>query len=190
MDSPDAAKDSAQDAKDSAKDSAKDARDAKDAAQDAKDSAKDAKDAARDAAAAAKKVAFGSALAAKRLATEFRDFLLKTNMFALAMAVVIGNAISKVVDSLVQGLIMPVVGVLTPRGDWRSGLQVDVWRFHFPMGLVLGVLLDFTIIAGVVFLITKAVIRQAPPPPSKPCKMCLEAIHPDAKRCKFCTSEV
>jgi large conductance mechanosensitive channel len=183
MDTPDASKGSAQDAKESAKD-------AKDSAQDAKDSAKDAKGAAKDAAAAAKKMAMGSALAAKRLASEFRDFLLKTNMFALAMAVVIGNAISKVVDSLVQGLIMPVVGVLTPRGDWRSGLQVDVWRFHFPMGLVLGVLLDFAIIAGVVFLITKAVIRQAPPPPSKQCKMCFEQIHPDAKRCKFCTSEV
>ena len=187
MDTPDASKGSAQDAKESAKESAKDAQDS---AQDAKDAAKDAKDAAKDAAAAAKKVALGSALAAKKLFGEFRDYVLKTNMFALAMAVVIGNAISKVVATIVEAVVMPVVGVITPKGDWRSGLQVDVWRLHFPIGLLLGVLLDFAIIAGVVFLITKAFIRQAPAAPSKQCKMCLEQIHPDAKRCKFCTSEV
>jgi large conductance mechanosensitive channel len=46
------------------------------------------------------------------------------------------------------------------------------------------------IIATVVFIITKMFVKQAPPPPSKPCPACKEGNHPEATRCKFCTSEL
>jgi large conductance mechanosensitive channel len=139
---------------------------------------------------AAFKVAGQSTAAARRYAAEFRDFLLKTNMFALAMAVVIGAAVTKVVAAIVEDLVMPIVGVVSPSGDWRHGLQLDVWRFHFKLGDLLGHIVDFSIIATVVFLITKMFVRQSPPPPTKTCPMCLEQIQVGAKRCKFCTSEV
>ncbi len=125
--------------------------------------------------------------AARSMGKEFRDFLMKTNMFALAMGVVIGNAVGKLVDSMVKDLVMPVIGALKVEGDWKS-LKGGFWRFDWTYGNFISVLVDFTIIAAVVFLITKALVRQAPPAPSKMCPECREAIHPEAKRCKFCTS--
>lgn len=128
--------------------------------------------------------------AARKFAREYRDFLIKTNMLSLALAVVIGQAIAKVVDAIVHTIVMPIIGVVAPGGNWAGGLTLSFWRFHFPFGLLLSVLLDFAIIASIVFIITKIFIRQAPAPPTKTCPQCLEAIHIDAKRCKFCTSEV
>jgi large conductance mechanosensitive channel len=45
------------------------------------------------------------------------------------------------------------------------------------------------IIAGIVFFITKSLVRSAPPPPTKTCPACKEGIHPEATRCRFCTAE-
>jgi large conductance mechanosensitive channel len=128
----------------------------------------------------------------RNLGKEFREFLLKTNMFAMAMGVVIGGAVGKVVQALVDDLVMPFVGVVTPAGDWRA-IKLGFWRFNFTIGHLMGTIVDFIIIATVVFFITKAFVRnQAPPPPAptKACPKCLEGIHPDAKRCKFCTSDL
>ena len=124
----------------------------------------------------------------RRYAKEFREFLLKTNMFALAMGVVIGAATTKLVESIVADLVMPIVGVLTPAGDWRS-IKVGFWRFNWTIGHFMGTVLDFLIIATVVFIITKMFVKQAPPPPTKICNACKEGNHPEATRCKFCTSE-
>ena len=124
----------------------------------------------------------------RRYAKEFREFLLKTNMFALAMGVVIGAATTKLVNAIVEDLVMPIAGVLTPKGDWRS-LTWGFWRFNWTYGHLLGVLLDFVIIATVVFVITKMFVKQAPPPPTKICPACKEPIHPDATRCKWCTAD-
>ena len=128
---------------------------------------------------------------AASFAKEFREFLFKTNVFSLALGVVIGAAVSKVVNSLVSDLIMPLVGVITPAGDWRA-FKLSFWRFNFTVGNFLGQLLDFFIIGFVVFMVTKAFMKASqppPPPPSKVCDACKENIHPDATRCKFCTSE-
>jgi large conductance mechanosensitive channel len=125
----------------------------------------------------------------RRYAREFREFLLKTNMFARAMGVVIGAAVTKVVTAIVDDLVMPIVGVLTPSGDWRA-IKVGFWRFNWTIGHFAGTILDFMIIATVVFVITKMFVKQAPPPPTKICAACKEGNHPDATRCKFCTSDL
>jgi large conductance mechanosensitive channel len=124
----------------------------------------------------------------RKYAAEFREFLLKSNMFALAMGVVIGAAVKDVVSSIVGDLVMPVVGVLTPSGNWRA-LTVGFWRFNWTLGHFLGTVVDFLIIATVVFFVTKFFVKQAPPPPSKTCAACKEAIHPDATKCKFCGTD-
>jgi len=128
----------------------------------------------------------------RNLGREFREFLFKTNVFSMAMGVVIGAAVGKVVQAIVDDLIMPFAGVLTPAGEWRA-LKISFWRFNFTIGHLAGTLVDFVIIASVVFLITKIFMKAqapAPPAPTKTCPKCLEAVHPDAKRCKHCTSEL
>ena len=125
----------------------------------------------------------------KDIAKEFRDFLLKSNLLSLALAVVIGTGITKVVNSIVGDLIMPVIGALTPKGDWRAW-TAGFWKFHWTLGNFLGTLMDFLILALIVFLITKSLVRQMPPPQTKVCGACKEGNHPEATRCKFCTSEL
>ncbi len=56
----------------------------------------------------------------KQLAAEFKEFLLKQNALALAVGVIIGGALGKIVSGLVDDLIMPIVGLALPGGDWRS----------------------------------------------------------------------
>jgi large conductance mechanosensitive channel len=121
------------------------------------------------------------------LVKDFKEFLLKSNMFALAMGVVMGTAISKVVDAIVADWMMPIVSFLTPSGDWRS-MKVGHEGLQFMVGHFIGILIDFIIICIVIFIITKALMKPAPPSPSKKCSQCLESVHPDAKRCKYCTS--
>jgi len=125
----------------------------------------------------------------RRYAKEFREFLLKTNMFALAMGVVIGGAVTKVVEAIVGDLVMPIVGALQHSGEWRL-IKVGFWRFNWTVGHFLGAVLDFLIIATVVFLITKMFVKQAPPPPTKICAACKEGNHPDATKCKWCCSDL
>jgi large conductance mechanosensitive channel len=120
-----------------------------------------------------------------KVVEEFKSFLLKHQVVGLAVGVVIGAAVGKVVKALVDDIIMPVVGLLTPGGDWRA-IKVGI----FGVGDLAGNILDFAIVAFVVFMIIKKFIKDAPPPPSKACPACRETIHPEATRCKFCTSEV
>src|SRR5579863_3350475 len=90
-----------------------------------------------------------------RYAREFREFLLKTNMFALAMGVVIGAAVGKVVTGIVSDLVMPIVGIITPEGDWRTWEPklsghvgpLDFSKLHLKLGDLAGNLLDFVIIS-------------------------------------------
>ena|SRR5258708_5786926 len=124
----------------------------------------------------------------KKYAQEFREFLLKSNMFALAMGVVIGAAVKEVVTAIVGDLVMPIVGVLTPSGNWRT-LTFGFWRFNWTYGHFIGVVVDFLIVAVIVFLITRAFVKQAPPPPTKSCPACKQGIHPEATKCMFCTAD-
>jgi len=130
---------------------------------------------------------------------EFIDFLRKTNALALAIAVIIGAAIGKVVTSVVGDLLMPVIGLALGGGDWRT--------FKIPLktaadgkvlsaigvGNFIGAVVDFVIIAFFVFVVTKALLREPPPEPGpnmKTCGACGESILAQATRCKYCTSAV
>jgi len=126
---------------------------------------------------------------------EFRKFLLQTNALALAIGVVIGAAVGKVVSSLVADVIMPVISLAIPGGTWREAQIVlarnpdGTVKSAIAAGQFLGSLIDFVIIALVVFLITRALLKPPPPgPPTKNCPECTEAIPAVAKRCKYCTA--
>ena len=129
---------------------------------------------------------------------EFRDFLLKTNALALAVGVIIGGAVGKVVSSLAADILMPVISLAIPGGAWREAKLV---LKHNPDGSVgaamsygsfVGALVDFVIIAVVVFMITKTLLREkrVTPPPTKVCGECKETIPADARKCRACASPV
>jgi large conductance mechanosensitive channel len=129
----------------------------------------------------------------------FREFLLKQNALALAIGVIIGAAIGKVVTSIVSDLLMPVIGLVMPGGDWRNA-QIVLSRTTDPTGKEVvnaikygsffGNVVDFVIVAWVIFMIAKALIKEAPPAPTKTCPACLETLPAAATRCKACTSAV
>lgn len=127
---------------------------------------------------------------------EFKSFLVKQNMLALALAVVVGTATNTVVQSIVNGFIMPLIGRLTPGGGWME------WKFPLGpgpeanpilLGAFLGALLNFLIVAFVAWQITKWIIKPAPAgetAPTRPCPYCRMVIDASATRCPHCTSEI
>ena len=132
----------------------------------------------------------------------FKEFLLKNNVFALAVAVIVGGAVGKVVSSLAADLIMPLISLVLPAGDWRSAKLV-LGRTIGPdgkevvnslnYGTFFGSVVDFLIIAFVVYLMTKALRKEKPAPPPEPtktCPRCKEAVAVDASKCKFCTADI
>jgi large conductance mechanosensitive channel len=136
----------------------------------------------------------------KIMLQEFKAFLTKSNALALAIGVIIGAATGKVVSGVVDDLLMPVIGLILPSGDWREAKLVmrtvtdakgKVTESAIAYGHLIGTLVDFFFIALVVFLIMKALIKPPPPgPPTRNCPECLEAIPAEARKCKACGSSV
>src|SRR5262245_13471381 len=129
----------------------------------------------------------------------FKDFLLKNNVLALAVAVIVGGAVGKVVASLAADIIMPLVSPLLPAGDWREskivlgtkiGADGKAVENAIRYGTFLGNIVDFLIIALVVYVITKALIKEPAAAPTKVCPRCKETVPADATRCKFCTADI
>jgi large conductance mechanosensitive channel len=131
----------------------------------------------------------------------FKEFLLKTNALALAVGVIIGAAVGKVVSSLVADIMMPVVSLAIPGGEWRTAkfvLTTTTGPDGKPVvnavsyGVFFGNVVDFIIIAFCVYIVTQAFLKEKPAvaAPVKECPRCKESVAIDATRCKFCTSEI
>ena len=98
---------------------------------------------------------------------DFRNFLMKENFVALALAVVLGGAVGKVVQAVVDDFIMPIVGAITPSGDWQKATW-DVGGMKFGIGDFLAVLINFIIIAFVVWRTSQ---RARPSSDLTPCRL-------------------
>lgn len=92
---------------------------------------------------------------------EFKEFLTKHGVIGLAVAVVIGGAVGKLVTALVADLVMPIVGAFTPSGDWRQA-TCTVGNIKFAIGDFAGAFIDFVIISLVIFMIVKNLIKDEP----------------------------
>ena len=140
---------------------------------------------------------------------EFKDFVMRGNVLDLAVAVIIGGAFGKIVTSFVNDVIMPPIGLLLG--------GVDFSNLFFPLdgqayasladakaagaatinyGLFLNTVIDFIIVAFVIFLIVKSanVMKKPAPAPAAPttkeCPHCFSTVNIKATRCPNCTSDL
>jgi len=125
---------------------------------------------------------------------EFREFAMRGNVLDLAVGVIIGGAFGKIVGSLVNDILMPVIGVLIGKVNF-SELSFTIGAAVIKWGAFVQSIIDFLIIAFVIFLIIKGAnaTRKAPPPAdptTQECPFCFSAISIKAKRCPNCTSEI
>ena len=136
---------------------------------------------------------------------EFREFIARGNVVDLAVAVIIGAAFGKIVTSLVEGIIMPPIGMLLGRVDFAN-LFIDLSGERpisladaqlkgqpvIAYGMFINDLVSFLIIAFVVFLIVKAINKRkaTAAPTVRDCPYCLSSIPLAATRCSACCSEV
>jgi len=137
---------------------------------------------------------------------EFREFIARGNVIDLAIAVVIGAAFGRVIISLVEGVIMPPIGLLLGNVDF-SNLFLDLSGERplslaeaelkglpvIKVGVFLNDVITFLIIALVIFLIVKAINRlkrQEVDELTKECPYCFSTIHVEATRCSSCTSPI
>lgn len=130
---------------------------------------------------------------------EFRGFLTKTNALALAVGVIIGAAAGTIVTSLVGDILMPVVSLFLPSGDWRQAKIVLTaatdanGEVAILYGRFIGTLVNFFIVSLVVFFVVKLLVKPVPVPPAEPmkqCGECLEMIPAEARRCRACATVV
>ena len=91
---------------------------------------------------------------AKGFRSEFRAFLEKRNIIGLALAVIIGGAAGKLVSALVSDILMPVLTFFLPGGEWRD-FVFPLGNQNILIGHFMGSILDFLIIALVIFMVMK-----------------------------------
>ena len=128
---------------------------------------------------------------------EFKDFVMRGNVLDLAVAVIIGGAFGKIVTSLVNDIIMPLIGLIIGGIDFSS-LAFTVGNAKVTYGNFINNVIDFLIIAFVIFMIVKAANSMKKPAPApapaepttKECPHCFTTIPIKATRCPNCTSEL
>ncbi len=123
---------------------------------------------------------------------EFKAFLLKTNALALAVGVIIGGALGTVVDSLVNDIIMPPIGLLLGGVDFSQlaiNLNAD-GSAAIRYGAFINAIIAFAIVAFVVWRISKMFIKEEVEAETKGCPFCFEANAPAATKCRACGSSI
>jgi large conductance mechanosensitive channel len=140
---------------------------------------------------------------------EFKAFAMRGNVIDLAIGIIIGTAFGKIITSLVNDIIMPPIGLLLGKVDFAN-LYINISGKAFPSldeakkagaatinyGLFINTVLDFVIVAFVLFLLIRQINRMtkkpAPPPAptTKECPYCFTNIPIPATRCPNCTSEL
>jgi large conductance mechanosensitive channel len=137
---------------------------------------------------------------------DFRDFIARGNVIDLAVGVIIGAAFGKIVSSLVTDVLMPPLGVVVGKidfsnlfinlGDKPVKTVAEAKAAGVPTlnyGIFLDAVIQFLIVATIVFVLVRAVnhlYKKPLPPATKSCPMCAESIPVAAKKCGHCTSDL
>jgi large conductance mechanosensitive channel len=120
---------------------------------------------------------------------EFKEFLLKQNVIALAIAVVVGTALNSLVKALVDDFIMPIVAAIGPGGDWQKATW-NVGSVKFGLGDFIAAVINFIIIGFVAWRISRIFIKPEAETPKKKCPFCKLEMDAAATRCPHCTSQL
>lgn len=128
---------------------------------------------------------------------EFKEFVMRGNVLDLAVAVIIGGAFGKIVGSLVNDVLMPLIGLVMGRVNF-SELAWTVGEASVRWGAFVQTIIDFLIVAFVIFLIVKTANKMKKPAPApepgapttKECPRCFSTIHIHATRCPHCTTDL
>ena len=129
---------------------------------------------------------------------DFKAFISRGNVMDMAVGVIIGGAFTAIATSLVDDVIMPVISLFTGGFDFTKlsvtlGSGEDAATLNY--GAFIGAIINFLIIALVVFILIRAIAKISPKkeaaaPTTKKCPFCQEEISIDATRCPHCTSEL
>ncbi len=140
---------------------------------------------------------------------EFKEFAMKGNMIDLAVGLILGSAFGTIVTSLVNDVLMPPIGLLLGKVNF-SNLFINLSTSSYPSleaaksagaptinyGLFINAVINFVIVAIVMFMIIRAMNRlrkpaaPTPAPDTKDCPYCLSKVPREAKKCAFCTSDL
>ncbi len=125
---------------------------------------------------------------------EFREFAIRGNVLDLAVAVIIGGAFGAIITSLVNDILMPLIGLAMGGVDF-SALAVVVRDAEIRYGAFIQAVVNFLIIAFVIFMIIRTMNRfkkplPVPAPTTQDCPHCFTAIPIKATRCPNCTSQL
>ncbi len=139
---------------------------------------------------------------------EFKEFAMRGNVLDMAVGIIIGAAFGRIITSFVSDIIMPPLGLIIGKVDFSS-LFLNISGTSYPTlaaakaagaatinyGVFLNTVLDFLIVALVIFLLVRQVNRWGKPAPAaapttKECPYCLTQIPLKATRCPACTSEI
>ncbi len=134
----------------------------------------------------------------KKQLNEFKKFILRGNVVDLAVAVVIGAAFSEIVQTMVKGLITPLIAAIGGQPDF-SGLKFTLNGSAFMYGNFINAVISFLIVAAVIFFMVVQPLNrfmahvkpadEVDKPSERQCPACLSPIPSAASRCKFCTTE-
>ncbi|MDY6072582.1 MAG: large conductance mechanosensitive channel protein MscL [Eubacteriales bacterium] len=144
----------------------------------------------------------------KKFFTEFKEFAMKGNVLDMAIGVMVGAAFGKIVSSLVNDILMPLIGIILGginlKGafyalDGKTYASIDAAKAAgvgtLNYGIFVQTIIDFVIIAFCIFSVMKVVNKlfEKPKPVEKEprkCEYCFQIIPEEATRCPYCTSEL
>jgi|SRR5688572_4948136 len=125
---------------------------------------------------------------------EFREFAIRGNVMDLAVAVIIGGAFGKIITSLVEDVLMPLIGLVLGGINFSEQAIPLGGDAALRWGAFVQSILDFLIIAFVIFLLVRAMNRlkreEPVTPTTKECPHCFTTIPLKATRCPNCTSQL
>ena len=131
---------------------------------------------------------------------EFKEFISKGSVMDMAVGIIIGSAFTAIVTSLVEDILMPIIGVIGG-GHGVDELSIKVGSAVIAYGKFISAIINFLLIALVLFMIIKAMNKarsivvkeeeEAPETPTtKICPRCKSEVNIEATRCPFCTSDL